>query len=54
MENWKEAHDKAKEYISALEEMKETLRDQCIELIKERDFWKACHEEQMKPPRWIA
>lgn len=53
MENWKEAHDRAKEYIAALEEMKDMLRDRWIQEIKNRDEWKAAYQEAMSP-RWLA
>lgn len=54
MEDWKKAHDAAKEYIKALEESRVELRDQAIQAIKERDACKAELEELMRPPRWIA
>jgi hypothetical protein len=49
MENWKEAHDKAKEYIAALEDHKVFLRDEAIRIGRERDEWKAAYQEAMRP-----
>lgn len=49
MEDWKQAHDKAKEYIAALEENKDFLRDEAIKLARERDEWERAYREAMRP-----
>lgn len=45
-ENWKEAHDKSKEYIAALEEHCQYLRDEAIRLNRE---WERAYREAMRP-----
>ena len=45
--DWKEAHDKAKEYIADLEKANVKLRDQAIKYIdrlETRDFYELCQQ----------
>jgi hypothetical protein len=53
-EDWKAAHDSAKEYIAALEEAKNDLRDQCIAAIRDRDEWRSAYQAAMRPPEYLA
>lgn len=52
MNDWKAAHDAAKEYIAALEEHKIMLRDEAIRIARERDEWQRAYADAMRPPEW--
>ena len=48
-EDWKHAHDKAKEYIATLEAHAVSLRDEAIRIARERDEWKRAYGEAARP-----